>query len=91
MEAPPLVEMGMSEADCLELCYRRGHDWEQDGVRLYDVLDRVSCWCCRNKNMRELRAMSKELPFYFDRLMAMEDVLGQMKSKPLSAINEMDE
>ena len=22
----PLVEMGMSEADCLELCYRRGHD-----------------------------------------------------------------
>lgn len=81
----------MSEADCLELCYRRGHDWEQDGVRLYDVLDRVSCWCCRNKNMRELRAMSKELPFYFDRLMAMEDVLGQMKSKPLSAINEMDE
>lgn len=87
----PLVEMGMSEADCLELCYRRGHDWEQDGVRLYDVLDRVSCWCCRNKNMRELRAMSKKLPSYFDRLMAMEDVLGQMKSKPLSAIKEMDE
>lgn len=60
-------------------------------MRLYDVLDRVSCWCCRNKNMRELRAMSKDLPSYFDRLMAMEDVLGQMKSKPLSAIKEMDE
>lgn len=35
--------------------------------------------------------MSKELPSYFDRLMAMEDVLGQMKSKPLSAIKEIDE
>lgn len=34
MEAPPLVEMACQEADCLELCYRRGHDWEQDGVRL---------------------------------------------------------
>lgn len=35
--------------------------------------------------------MSKELPSYFDRLMAMEDVLGQMKSKPLSAIKEIEE
>lgn len=36
-------------------------------------------------------ATSKELPSCFDRLMAMEDVLGQMKSKPLGAIKEMDE
>lgn len=36
----PLVDAGMTEADCLELCYERGHTWEQDGVRLYDMLDR---------------------------------------------------
>ena len=39
----PLVEWGMTEADCLALCYERGNEWSEGGVRLYDVLDRVSC------------------------------------------------
>lgn len=82
----PLVEAGMTEADCLALCYERGHEWMQDEVMLYDVLDRVSCWCCRNKNMRELRAMHDKLPRYWERLVALEDQLGQMKSKPLRVI-----
>ena len=77
----PLVEMGMSEADCLELCYRRGHDWEQDGVRLYDVLDRVSCWCCRNKNLRELAVMREHLPDYYARLVALEEAIGEPMKK----------
>lgn len=85
----PLAGGGMTEADCLDYCYERGYTWEQDGVRLYDVLDRVSCWCCRNKNQRELKAMHDKLPDYFNRLVAMEDVLGQMKSKPLSEIGYM--
>ena len=85
-KAAPLAEFGMTEADCLALCYERGHEWMQDGVRLYDVLDRVSCWCCRNKNMRELRAMHDKLPRYWERLVALEDQLGQMKSKPLRVI-----
>lgn len=77
----PLVEMGMAEADCLELCYRRGHAWEQDGVRLYDVLDRVSCWCCRNKNLRELAAMRDYLPDYYARLVALEEAIGEPMKK----------
>lgn len=81
----PLVELGMTEADCLELCYERGHTWEQDGVRLYDVLDRVSCWCCRNKNMRELDAMREHLPDYYDRLVALERAIGEpMKRRALA-------
>lgn len=82
----PLVEWGMTEADCLEYCYSKGATWDEDGVRLYDVLDRVSCWCCRNKNMKELRAIHDHLPRYWRYLEAMEDCLGQMKTKPLSAI-----
>ena len=49
----PLAEAGMTEADCLEYCYQRGFFWEENGVRLYDVLDRVSCWCCKNKKRAE--------------------------------------
>lgn len=82
----PLVEWGMTEKECLALCYQRGNTWEQDGVRLYDILDRVSCWCCRNKNMRELAAIRDNLPGTFKRLCAMEDVLGQMKGRPLREI-----
>lgn len=84
----PLAEWGMTEADCLALCYECGHTWEQDGVRLYDILDRVSCWCCRNKNQRELKAIHDNLPTYWDRLCALEKVLGQMKRKPLDEIGE---
>lgn len=82
----PLVDWGMTEADCLSYCYERGYTWEECGVRLYDVLDRVSCWCCRNKNMKELRGIHDMLPTYWERLVALEDLLGQMKSKPLRTI-----
>lgn len=36
----PLADRGLTEADCLELCRAHGATWEQDGVCLYDVLDR---------------------------------------------------
>lgn len=82
----PLVEWGMTESDCLAYCYRHGFNWIEDGVRLYDVLDRVSCWCCRNKNFSELRAMREHLPRYYRMLEGLEATLGTMKSKPLDEI-----
>lgn len=50
----PLVDWDMTEADCLEYCYQRGYRWIEDGIELYSILDRVSCWCCANKNKKEL-------------------------------------
>lgn len=73
----PLVDAGMTEADCLEFCYERGHTWEEGGVRLYDVLDRVSCWCCRNKNLGEIEGIREYLPSYYDRLVALERAIGE--------------
>lgn len=64
----PLVDWKMTEADCLNYCYDNGIYWEQNGVRLYDVLDRVSCWCCSNKNMKELRNIYHLLPQYWAKL-----------------------
>lgn len=64
----PLVEWGRTEADCLTKCYEAGDTWEEDGVRLYDILDRVSCWCCANKNLKELRNMRRFLPDYWERM-----------------------
>ena len=64
----PLAEAGMTEADCLAFCYDRGFFWEENGVRLYDVLDRVSCWCCKNKNRKELKSIYQFLPQYWEKL-----------------------
>lgn len=64
----PLVEWGMSEKDCLEFCWKNDWNWEEGGVDLYNLLDRVSCWCCRNKNKKELRNIYKFLPEYWEKL-----------------------
>lgn len=68
----PLVTWRMTEATCLQYCYDRGFQWYEDGgagpVRLYSVLDRVSCWCCCNKNLKELKNIYRYLPDYWQKL-----------------------
>lgn len=64
----PLAELNMSEKDCLQYCYDNGFNWLEDGVELYNILDRVSCWCCANKNLKELKNYYKQLPKYWDKL-----------------------
>lgn len=68
----PLIKWEMTEASCLQYCYDRGFQWQEDGgaglVRLYDVLDRVSCWCCCNKNLKELKNIYLYLPDYWQKL-----------------------
>lgn len=73
----PLAEWQMTEADALALCYKHGVEYIEDGVdlhkvRLYDVLDRGSCFCCGNKNLKELRGMYSSLPQYWARLKQMQ-------------------
>lgn len=67
----------MTEADCLSYCYKNGWHWferTRDGkqIELYDVLDRVSCWCCRNKNRKELKNIYLFLPEYWEKLKTLQ-------------------
>ena len=64
----PLAEWGMTEKDCLSYCYSKGWNWLENGIELYTVLDRVSCYCCRNKNLKELKAIYFYLPEYWEKL-----------------------
>ena len=68
----PLVEWRMTEKDCLNYCYSQGWDWNENGIELYGVLDRVSCWCCQNKNLKELRNIYQFLPEYWQRLRGLQ-------------------
>ena len=84
----PLAEWGMTEADCLAYCYARGYGWDEDGVELYSILDRVSCWCCRNKNLRELRGIYQHLPGYWQGLKDIQARLpAPMKGKGKSVFD----
>ena len=64
----PLFDHKMTEADCLKFCRERGWTWTEGNIDLYDVLDRVSCWCCSNKNRKELFNMFVGLPHYWSKL-----------------------
>lgn len=64
----PLVEWKMTEEDCLQYCYNKGFNWKENNIELYDVLDRVSCWCCRNKNLKELKNIYMYMPEYWQKL-----------------------
>lgn len=64
----PLIEWKMTEKDCLQYCYDKGFNWKENSIELYDVLDRVSCWCCRNKNLKELKNIYMYMPEYWQKL-----------------------
>jgi 3'-phosphoadenosine 5'-phosphosulfate sulfotransferase (PAPS reductase)/FAD synthetase len=64
----PLIEWGMTEADCLAYCKERGFDW--DG--LYDIFSRVSCWCCPLQSFDELRKLRQHFPELWERLRYMD-------------------
>lgn len=72
----PLVEWHMTESDCLRYCRTRGWDWREGkepySIDLYDILDRVSCWCCANKNLKELRNYYQFLPDYWSALKGLQ-------------------
>ena len=54
----PLIEAGMGEADSLAYCRRLGYHW--DG--LYDVMDRVSCFCCPKGGKAKRRCIRENFP-----------------------------
>lgn len=60
----PLVDWGMTEKDCLKYCYEHGYNW--DG--LYDLFDKVSCWCCPLQSLDELRKLYEYFPELWEQL-----------------------
>lgn len=87
----PLDEWKMTEADCLQYCRDRNISWlERSGkdatgyVDLYNILDRVSCYCCGNKNLWELRNIWFYLPDYWNKLCDLQRNTDRPFKKELS-------
>ena len=85
----PLVEWDMKESDCLEYCYNHGWHWNENGFELYDLLDRVSCKYCKNKNLNELRNIYHHIPELWEELKALQDVV-KMPYKDGKTIHDIE-
>ena len=85
----PLVEWEMAEKDCLEYCYSKGWHWNENGYELYDLLDRVSCKYCKNKNLKELRNIYHFMPDVWQELKELQDKV-QMPYKDGKTIHDIE-
>ena len=54
----PLAEWNMTEANALQYCYDKGFNWGG----LYTKFDRVSCFLCPLKSLKELKVIWKDFP-----------------------------
>lgn len=64
----PLINWKMTEKDCLEYCYNKGFDWGG----LYKHLDRVSCFCCPLKKIKEYKVLYEYYPELWAELKKMD-------------------
>ena len=64
-----LVKWKWVEETCLQYCYSKGFDWEG----LYELFDRVSCWCCPLQTLKELRNLRKHFPDLWVELIDMDN------------------
>lgn len=85
----PLVEWEMTEKDCLEYCYSKGWHWSENGYELYDLLDRVSCKYCKNKNLKELRNIYHFMPDVWQELKELQDKV-KMPYKDRKTIHDIE-
>ena len=84
----PLYEWGITEKEALEYCYSKGFDWGG----LYEIFDRVSCWCCPLKPLPELRKLRTHFPDLWKELLKMESCQNyKFKFRPNYSVQELDE
>lgn len=82
----PLIEWGMTEEDCLNYCYDKGFDWNG----LYKNMNRVSCWCCSLKGLKDYKSIYINYPEYWNKLKEMDEKTYRKFRKDYS-IEELEE
>lgn len=81
----PLVEWGWAEKDCLNYCYKKGFDFGG----LYEIFNRVSCWCCPLQPLSELRKLRKYFPKKWELLLDYQSKTWQT-FKPTFSVQELE-
>ena len=64
----PLIEWGITESQAIKYCIDRGYKWGG----LYDVFNRVSCFCCPLQRLSELRKLRQHYPDIWAKMLKMD-------------------
>ena len=81
----PLVWWGWTEAYALQYCYNKGFDFGG----LYELFNRVSCWCCPLQPLSELRVLRKEFPELWSKLLNWQSKTWRT-FKPTYTVQELE-
>ena len=72
----------------------KGLYWSDAGAGIRDmyseVVDNLSCWCCRNKNLKELKNMYHKMPDTWKRLMELQKEIPQPYYRGEFRLEEME-
>ena len=68
-----LIEWEINEKDALAYCRKLGFDWNG----LYEQFHRLSCFCCPLQSLDELRALRRNFPSLWKRMLLMESWLPE--------------
>ena len=64
----PLFDWQITEKQALQYCYDRGFNWNG----LYEMFNRVSCWCCPLQSLKELYQLYTHFPEFWQKLKDMD-------------------
>lgn len=73
----PLIEYGITERQALQLCLERGFTWGG----LYELFDRVSCFCCPLQGVGKLRIIYRKKPEIWQRIKALDVLIPLPKRR----------
>lgn len=83
----PLIEWGMTEADCLKYCKDRGFQFSG----LYDIWDRVSCFCCPIQSIDSLRNLYKHRQDLWQRMKDMDAELKETRNPHFKMLYDIED
>lgn len=71
----PLIQWEMTEKDCLQYCYDRGFNFGG----LYEIWDRVSCWCCPLQSLDDFRKLKTNRQELWKTLRKMDEKISKTR------------
>jgi len=69
----PLIENNFSGKDALKYCRSLGYDW--DG--LYNVFNRVSCFCCPKAGQKRIDKLKANFPGLYEKYLELDEIANR--------------
>jgi len=83
----PLQEYEITEQQALAYCLKHGFDWGG----LYEIFNRVSCFCCPLQRMSELRKLRRHFPDLWAKMLKWDREMPDNRGfKDYTTVNDLE-